>query len=389
MTNNKNNLTIGDIVNFKRGYDLPHRDRVEGNVPVMSSSGLTGWHNESMVTAPGVVTGRYGTLGEVFYTEENYWPLNTSLYVQDYKGNNPRFVYYYLQTVLSENFNSAGAVPGVNRNYLHKIKVPPLPNGKDKIAAILTSYDELIECNKQKIEALQQIAIEIYKEWFIRFRFPGHANTEFYKGMPKDWDIVELNQIADESSKSCKAGDHLRERRYLPLDVMGGKQFLPIDDYSYEEAKSSLVTFEQGDFIFGAMRPYQHKVNIAPFNGITRTTCFVIRPKEAYLYSYLYLSLYKESTIDYAMQISNGSDRPYTVWKRGLERMKVIRPPKEILVIFEDKVKPIFEKIVGFYQLQKELKQTKELLHPRLISGKLAVADLNIQFPPSMQEIKE
>lgn len=382
--------TLGEVVTFQRGFDITKKEQLPGDIPIISSSGIGSYHNQFKAEGPGVIIGRKGTLGTVHYTANNYWPHDTSLWVKDFKGNNPRFVYYFLQTLHLENFDTGSSNPTLNRNHIHKIKVlVPAKTIQDKIAAVLSTYDDLIENNDEKIELLEKMAEEIYREWFVRFRFPGYQKAKFEKGIPVGWRIVDLNDIATESSISCKLGEHLKGRNYLPLDVMGSKKFLPLSDYSYKDAKSSLITFEKGDFIFGAMRPYQHKVNIAPFNGITRTTCFVIRPKETYLYSYLYLSLYKESTIDYAMQISNGSDRPYTVWNRGLERMKVIRPPKEILVMFEDKVKPIFEKIVGFYQIQKELKQTKELLHPRLISGKLAVADLNIQFPPSMQEIKE
>lgn len=90
---------LGEIITLQRGHDLPKRERKEGSVPIVSSSGITGFHNESKSVGPGVVTGRYGTLGEVFYIEQNYWPLNTTLYVRDFKGNDPRFVSYFLQTL--------------------------------------------------------------------------------------------------------------------------------------------------------------------------------------------------------------------------------------------------------------------------------------------------
>ncbi len=80
-------VQLGDFLTLKRGYDLPEQARVHGEVPVVSSSGVTGTHNEAKVDGPGVVTGRYGTLGEVFYIDEPFWPLNTALYVQDFKCN--------------------------------------------------------------------------------------------------------------------------------------------------------------------------------------------------------------------------------------------------------------------------------------------------------------
>jgi type I restriction enzyme, S subunit len=92
--------TLGDVVKLQRGHDLPDRLRREGSVPVVSSSGVTGRHSEAKAESPGVVTGRYGTIGEVFFVEEPYWPLNTALYVVDFKGNDPRFVSYLLRNTL-------------------------------------------------------------------------------------------------------------------------------------------------------------------------------------------------------------------------------------------------------------------------------------------------
>jgi type I restriction enzyme, S subunit len=91
--------TLGEVVELKRGYDLPKQARSSGNVPLVSSSGVTDHHSRAMVKGPGVVTGRYGTLGQVFYIKEDFWPLNTTLYVRDFKGNDPRFLSYFLRGV--------------------------------------------------------------------------------------------------------------------------------------------------------------------------------------------------------------------------------------------------------------------------------------------------
>ena len=89
--------SLGEVIELKRGYDLPQRKRIPGSVPLVSSSGVTYYHAEAKVRGPGVVTGRYGTLGEVFFVPSDFWPLNTTLYVRDFKGNDPRFVSYFLR----------------------------------------------------------------------------------------------------------------------------------------------------------------------------------------------------------------------------------------------------------------------------------------------------
>lgn len=172
------NCLLGDVLTLQRGFDLPTRSRKEGNVPVVSSSGITGLHDEAKVKAPGVVTGRYGTLGEIFYIEQDFFPLNTTLYIRDFKGNDPRFISYLLRTLNLSHQNVAAAVPGLNRNDLHLLPVrkPPIATQR-KIADILSGYDRLIENNTRRIKILEEMAQLLYREWFVNFRFPGYEKV--------------------------------------------------------------------------------------------------------------------------------------------------------------------------------------------------------------------
>ena len=119
---------LSDFLTLQRGFDLPTQDRRSGNVPIVSSSGISGTHREAKVRGPGVVTGRYGTVGEVFFIEQDYWPLNTTLWVKDFKGNDPRFAYYLLQTIDFRSCSDKSSVPGVNRNDLHRIPIVHRPS---------------------------------------------------------------------------------------------------------------------------------------------------------------------------------------------------------------------------------------------------------------------
>lgn len=274
---------------------------------------------------------------------------------------------------------------GLSKLLSFPLLVPEL-NEQRKIAAILAAYEELIETNRRRIDILEKMAEEIYREWFVRMRFPGQEDTKLLKGVPEGWKVVELREVCSEVSKGASPGAHLSDRYYLPLDALATKQMLPTNHYDYTAAQSSLSLFEKGDILFGAMRPYQHKVVVAPFRGITRTTVFVIRPKEEYLHSYIYLTLFQDSSIDYATLICNGADRPYAVWNRAMARMNIFLPDAETLKKFETLVGPILSNIREYYFIQRRIAETRDLLLPRLISGKLSVADLDIQFPPSMRE---
>jgi type I restriction enzyme, S subunit len=139
------NTTLGEVITLQRGYDLPSRERKPGNVPIVTSSGIAGTHIEARAKGPGVVTGRYGTIGEVFFINEDYWPHNTTLYVKDFKGNDPLFVSYLLKTIDLQYFSGKSGVPGVNRNDLHEISIEiPYPPEQRTIAGVLSDVDALI-----------------------------------------------------------------------------------------------------------------------------------------------------------------------------------------------------------------------------------------------------
>ncbi|MFM2151925.1 MAG: hypothetical protein RL199_360 [Pseudomonadota bacterium] len=159
---------LGDVLELKRGYDLPSQHRHPGPVPIVSSSGPSGFHSEAMVKAPGVVTGRYGTIGEVFFVAQDFWPLNTTLYVRDFKGSDPKFVSYFLKTIDFYSCSDKAAVPGVNRNHLHElpVRLPPIAEQR-VIARILGALDDKIELNRKMNATLEAMARALFKSWFV------------------------------------------------------------------------------------------------------------------------------------------------------------------------------------------------------------------------------
>ena len=154
---------LGNVLELKRGYDLPRQDRAAGAVPVISSSGVTGTHAEARVEGPGVVTGRYGNIGQVFFVNGDFWPLNTTLYVRDFKGNDPRFISHFLRGLDFSAHSGKTAVPGVNRNHLHRITVvfPPDIAVQRAIAAILSSVDDAINRSRSVIDSIQVVKIAL------------------------------------------------------------------------------------------------------------------------------------------------------------------------------------------------------------------------------------
>ncbi len=218
-------ITIRDFVTLQRGHDLPESKRRPGNVPVMGSSGINGYHDTAKAKGPGVTIGRsgVGSFGVANYSPVDYWPHNTVLYVTDFHQNDERFVYYFFKAFDFTPYNSGSAQSSLNRNYLYPvpIQVPPLQTQR-KIAAILSAYDDLIENNMRRIEILEEMARSLYREWFVNFRFPGHEQVKMVDSelglIPEGWDVkklVELGEIITGKTPSKKVPEYFGD--YMPF----------------------------------------------------------------------------------------------------------------------------------------------------------------------------
>ena len=362
---------LGEFITLKRGYDLPQQNRKNGCVPIFSSSGISGTHDAAMVKAPGVITGRYGTIGQVFMANEDFWPLNTTLYVEDFHGNNPRFIYYFLKTLEWEKFTSASAVPGINRNTVHKevISLPDIET-QDKIASVLKTLDDKIEINQKINDNLQQQARAIYKEWFIDF---GQTSGT----TPATWKHGKLKDVLQLHKRAIKAGANTT-LPYLPIDTIPMQSFGVTEFRPNDEAKSSLITFQKDDIIVGAMRVYFHRVVLAPCDGITRTTCFTLSPYNSKYLSYALLTCDLDSSIDHAQNTSKGSTMPYAVWDGGMGEIEIVIPPIDVAEGFNNIVLPMLRQIQRNCEEIKLLGSLRDTLLPKLMSGEIDVSGIQL-----------
>ncbi|MGU3192621.1 restriction endonuclease subunit S, partial [Vibrio cholerae] len=165
-------IPLGDLISLQRGHDLPSQSRVEGGVPIMGSSGLTGWHNTSKCKGPGVVVGRSGnSMGVVSYSESDFWPLNTCLYVTDFKGNDVTYIYYMLQQINFDQFNSGSAQKSLNRNAVYPFEVLATEDKDEqrRIGKLLSDFERKITLNRQINQTLEQMAQTLFKSWFVDF----------------------------------------------------------------------------------------------------------------------------------------------------------------------------------------------------------------------------
>jgi type I restriction enzyme S subunit len=152
---------LGATVTLHRGHDLPSDSRIPGDVPVVSSGGISGWHNRAVCQPPGVVTGRYGTIGGTHYIDVPYWPLNTTLFVSDFRGSDPRWVYHMLAALPLSIDAEKSAVTGINRNAVGTLKVPVPPcREQQEIARAINE----VRRENQAIENVIQTQLTLLQE---------------------------------------------------------------------------------------------------------------------------------------------------------------------------------------------------------------------------------
>lgn len=297
------------------------------------------------------------------------------------------YYYYALQSPYVQGqlrARSTGTtVLGIKQSELRQVLVPlySVPDQR-RIAGILSAYDDLIENNTRRIEILEEMAQAIYREWFVSFRFPSHEKVRLVDSplgpTPEGWRTVTLKDIVEQRHASAKSGEHLRDRRYVPIECIPRRSLTLLEARPWQEAQSSLQLFEKGDIVFGAMRPYFHKVVVAPFKGVTRTTCFVLRPKHESLLPFALLTLFQDDSIRFATAHAQGTTIPYTVWENSFCELPVLLPPEQIYVRFAEIITPIVGVLQSAYLRMSNLRQTRDLLLPKLISGEVDVSELDI-----------
>ncbi|MDD5804614.1 MAG: restriction endonuclease subunit S, partial [Clostridia bacterium] len=203
-----------DIAPLQRGFDLPSTDIKQGKYPVVMSNGIGSYHSEYKAKGPGVVTGRSGTIGKLHYIEDNYWPHNTALWVTDFKGNNPKFVYYMFQCIDLSRFSTGSGVPTLNRNDVHDTVVSiPSVDEQIRISEYLTTLDHLITLHQRKYEDAKKL-----KKYMLQKMFPqnGKKVPEIrFAGFTDDWEQRKLGDVTEfiRNGYSYKA-DGKRNHRY-------------------------------------------------------------------------------------------------------------------------------------------------------------------------------
>ncbi|MBQ7532830.1 MAG: restriction endonuclease subunit S [Bacteroidales bacterium] len=259
---------IGEFAPLQRGFDLPTDKIIKGNYPVVYSNGILNYHHEYKVKGPGVVTGRSGTIGKVTYVESDYWPHNTSLWVTDFKNNDPRYVFHLYKYLDLSKFASGSGVPTLNRNDVHsyKIAVPPI-HVQQRIVSVLSLWDTAIEKQTALIEQLTLRKLGLMQQLL--------TGKKRLKGFEGEWKRIKAGEIFKSISVKGNGSEVLlsatQEHGVIPRDQLEGRVTMPTGD------TNSFKLVEVGDFVI-SLRSFQGGLEYSEHRGIVSPAYTVLKP---------------------------------------------------------------------------------------------------------------
>lgn len=373
---------LGEILTLKRGYDLPHSNRKNGDVPVVSSSGITGYHNVAKIDGPAVVTGRYGTLGEVYYIEGECWPLNTALYIQDFKGNRPKFVYYFLQSVLKGMQSDKAAVPGVNRNDLHarKVRCTKEHSIQAAVEELISPYDDLIENNLRRIQLLDESAHLLYQEWFVHLRFPGYEQVNITDGVPDGWNRLSIADCCEKTTYGYTASaiyeangpKLLRITDIVPKSI----NWPEVPYCEADETTTKKYQLNEGDIVVartGATVGYAKRMPSLDEPVIYASYLVKFTPNKSVVDDLL-LGVFMESDQykEFVRGNAGGAAQP-NANAQILGGAKLLIPNKVLQNEFRLNVAPLMEQKFLLEKQNVSLAKARDLLLPKLMSGEISM----------------
>ncbi|WP_105490350.1 restriction endonuclease subunit S [Escherichia coli] len=423
----ENTIPLNEFITLQRGFDLPQDKRIKGDIPVIASTGIVGYHNEEKVQAPGVVIGRSGSIGGGQYITNNFWPLNTTLWVKDFKGHHPRFVYYLLKSIDFSQFNVGSGVPTLNRNHLSGVLVADTSYSYEKeVSNVIGILDDKINLNKKINQTLEQMSQTLFKSWFVDFDpvidnaldagnpipealqsraelrqkvrnsadfkplpaeirslFPSEFEETELGWVPKGWKIDNIGGLSDKIFSGGTPNTSTEEYWNGALNWFSSgetRNALIIETEKKITAtgvKNSSTRLSVAGDILIASAGQGHTRGQTSLNTIDtyiNQSVVCIRPIKPSYSTWLYFNLSSRYTEMRAISDSHSIRGSLTT--KLISSMKVASPTDELISLFDINCSVFISKIKNNLELSRELKKLRDTLLPKLISGELSLEDL-------------
>ena len=356
---------------------------------VAGSNGIIGSHNEARSNHPCITVGRSGSVGKVHYYEQPTWAHNTTLFVKDFKGNSPRYLYYFLKNLHLDKMFAKGSsvVPSLDRNVVHSLVVP-FPKDivfQQRIASVLSNLDRKITLNRSINHNLEAMAKQLYDYWFVQFDFPDENgmpykssggkmvwNEKLKREIPEGWNVVLLSQYLETYVEKVSTTSINPNDRYAPIEVIPRRKMSFWECSPIENAVSGLCRFQRKHILLSNRRVYFHKVCIAAFSGLTRDTVIVLKPTSEDLLGYAYQLVNDDMFIEYATRHSYGSEQPVLSWESA-KSYKALKPSNRLDATYSEFIVAVIEDILRNEMEIDALTKLRDSLLPLLMNCQVSV----------------
>lgn len=350
------------MLTIKNGKD--HKKLDNGSYPVYGSGGYMRSVDSFLYDDTSILLPRKGTLSNIqFISGTPFWTVDTIYYtILNENLYDPYYLYLYLNSLDLSGYDSGASIPSMTSKTYYSLNVVlPEKRIQTKVANIIRDYDKFIENNNKRIRLLEQMAENLYKEWFVRFRFPGYEDVEFIDGFPKEWKICRMDQLAKIKAGGDAPADSTKELTdecSIPI-YSNGIENEGLYGYTSKAkiSKPSITISARGTVGYTCLR----RVHYTP---IVRLICII--PHEEKLANWLYY--YFKRTI----VIANGTSQQQITIPM-MSREKVLFPTEDLINKFYDYSTAYLDEMDRLKEQNSNLKKQRDMLLPRLMSGKLEV----------------
>lgn len=385
---------LGKILELQRGYDLPSSQMEKGDILVAGSNGVIGYHNEARSNHPCITVGRSGSVGKVHYYEQATWAHNTALFVKDFKGNDPKYLYYFLKNLhLDKMFDKGSSVvPSLDRKVVHSLNVPCHKDidCQKRIAAILSKIDRKIELNRAINQNLTAMAKQLYDYWFVQFDFPNEEgkpykssggemvwNKKLKREIPKGWNISLIKDFATTYSGGTPKSTNIEyynngEIAWINSGELNSPIITKTTNYITKCGleNSSAKLYPSNSILVAMYGATAGKVSLLTFEACSnQAVCGIIPTIENMLY-YVYFHI--SSLYSHFITLSTGSARD-NISQNTIKNILLPIPTRNILKLFDEKIGSIYQMIVNNYQQIDSLAMQRDELLPLLMNGQVSV----------------
>ena len=373
---------LGELfTRFSSGKNLTSEKIFDkGEYPVYGGNGLRGYTSEYNFDGECIIIGRQGAkCGNIHYFNGKGYMTDHAIVGVSKNGHDSRFLSYALTALDLNRLSGQAAQPGLAVSMLKKQKIQlPSSENQFRIAEIISVYDNLIDTNNKRIKLLEQMAENLYKEWFVRFRFPGYENTKFVDGIPSDWQILRMSDfcyVTDGTHDTPKpindGGVPLVTGKCIKNGFIDFNESYNIS-YQDHESISKRSGLQTGDILFSNIGTVGTTCLVNYDREFSVKNVIIFKPDNIKVSNYLYSWLNSDSIQAIFATQTNGASQQF-VGLNFMRRFKILVPNENVLDSYSGRVKPIRTEIVKLHDINKNLTKQRDMLLPRLMSGKLEV----------------